>query len=1343
MKITKNMIHKILNILIMLCTAQCLQAQKILQLEAEFIGFQAGYNNNNQYSVYYTLGTNQSSANSLRYDYDTYGIVNTQTGSVIPKPFGATVPIRHEANASFKLDASNISQGVTYTATSGDVPLSLIERTPGIWFSNYYTVLATGNSYAVMHIRYVVPNPEPPFNPNDNAGTTFTNFCINQPFSIITDVKPYNNGLSYTWEFQKAGDISWTTLPVNIYNGRQITVQNPLETFFNNMMFGATNITFRVKAKSIQDSESGFSLTKTYNFFPPPPTIQTENLVITPSCNNPSTGRISIYSNAISSIADSVRWILKTDGVVLPCNIDINNNQIETDCGAAIETKSKGNVKIPKNPEDAPIVIDNIAPGTYSLWLINQGGTTGYCYNTVQVTIPAYDNPELRNPTPTNVSCKDANDGSITVTPFGGAPNGYTFTVSKNGTALQPQPVPFVNGSNYTFRNLSAGIYEVAMINQCKQPDGLLPTVRNIEIKEPVKVNAETINVTQATCSNPANAQINILNVTGGGFTGTGNYAYRLLKNGVQLGSTITKTDKEHSFTGLDAGSYEVIILDADRLSCAGYTSPQAIIINPVPPVTKTSLTNNMVTCFGGNDGTVSIRGNGNTGNNSNLTYSLTNVTTNAILNNDDGDFTNLTADNYTVTIKYKASVGCNDTYTENITITQRPEIMIDVQNDNVTCKDNGDGILKAVVSGGTGNFSYQWQEWVNGNYVNYGANAATITGVEPGTYRVVVRDNGSGVACSKTSAQTIIAEPNALVINNVTPNQAICFGDVAFISVTAQGGNGNYTYYYKKPTDATWTSFSANTPIAVAGTYNIRAVDSKGCETIYNNTVTLSFPAAALTSSETLSSYTGGVNISCFGGSNGSVTINAMGGTAPYQYALDGNTYNTNNIITGINAGMHTVYIKDARGCIITKTYNFTQATAPINIAIVNITGVACAGDATGSINVNASGGSGSFTYSINNGTPQTNGTFTGLVAGSYTIKAFDANNCDRTITATVNASNPVIGITKTVNNINCFGGNTGSIVINATGGSAPLSYAWQNQTSTTNTINNIRAGTYNVTITDALGCTKTESTTLTEPTALAISTEVQALCAGNNNGVINITASGGTAPYEYSVNNGGSYSTTNSFNGLNAGNYTAVVKDANGCEINKAVTITSSSLQPNVSFFVATRQNERDTLIIKEYCLPTPDSVRWNFHPDAIVYTPLTARDPKIKFNNTGMYWAEMTASFGNCAYTIRRDIVINPFDPNAGPSTTLPDKVIKTLKVAPNPSNGEFNLIIELSRRQLMQVKIFNVIGGDMAFSKNYDRTSLNINERINIATSGTYVVRVTTENDSKDIMIVVTR
>ncbi len=1199
---------------------------------------------------------------------------------------------------------------------------------PGKWFT-FFTENGSSTSYFKM--RYSIPKPKTPFHTENGVKTNLTSFCTDRPFTIATDVLPNNTGLIYNWQYKRNGiDTDWQDLLLN--TSRETTISNPLLTLFNNNLSEATLVQFRAKAKSVENLESVFADPVVYTFLPAAPIGISNNFIITPSCNYPYTGVINIYANGISTPTDYIQWIIK-EGTNQPLGCTITNidNVISSNCGLNGKS-SQGLIKVPKQPEDAPIVIPELKPGNYTLYLINKGGTVGLCYSPtpINITIPAYTNPSLQSVSATNITCNGAGDGTISFKGVDGAPTGYMFNIKKAGVAVKQ--VSSANSNMVTVDNLSAGMYIIELINTCTLNGGLPPTT-SVTITEPVKVNATTI-VTQPTCTSPNNGVINI-----SATTGNGNYAYSLYKDGALVNPATVTTSTTTAFNNLASGSYKVVVLDADRLSCPGFE--QTFTLNAVPPIVRSSLTQTVVSCFGGTDGSLQISGTGSTGN---LTYTLTNTATNQILNSDAGSFNNLTAGNYIATIKNKPITGCNDVFTENITIAQRPEIVINVQNENVTCKDSDNGILKALVSGGSNSFSYQWQQLVNGNFVNYGVNAATISGVEPGTYKLIVTDNNA-TGCSKTSAQTIIAEPNELIITNVTPSQAICFGDVAFISVTASGGNGNYSYYYKLAGSAEWIMFSANTPLSVAGTYSIRATDSKGCETIYNSTVTLNFSTTVLSSTELLSNYSG-VNISCFGGNNGSITVTATGGQAPYRYALDNDNYSTNNVITGINAGMHTLYIKDARNCIITKNYNFTQSTSPINVQIINVTGVACANEATGAISVNATGGAGSFTYSINNGTPQATGNFTGLTGGTYTIKAFDANNCDKTISVNVNASNPPITIeSKTINNISCFGANDGSIVINAIGGSAPLRYAWQGQTSTTNTLSNIRAGSYRVTITDAIGCTKTEATTITEPTALTLSTQVQALCTGTNNGIISIMATGGTMPYQYSINNGTSFLSTSTFSSLAVGMYNIVVKDSKNCEQSKTVVITENNVRPTVSFLVATRQNEKDTLAIKETCFPTPEEVSWRFHPDAIVLTPTNIRDPKIKFNTTGLYWAEMTGKFGDCYYTIRKDININPYDPNAGPSTILPASVIKSIKVAPNPNNGVFNLIIELNRRQLVQIKIINVVGGNIAYSKNYDRTLL-INDNINIpaiAASGTYIVRVITENDSRDLMIVVSK
>ena len=212
-------------------------------------------------------------------------------------------------------------------------------------------------------------------------------------------------------------------------------------------------------------------------------------------------------------------------------------------------------------------------------------------------------------------------------------------------------------------------------------------------------------------------------------------------------------------------------------------------------------------------------------------------------------------------------------------------------------------------------------------------------------------------------------------------------------------------------------------------------------------------------------------------------------------------------------------------------------------------------------------------LTYSWNDAGSSTTQDIGSLPIGTYTVTVTDDHGCTASVSATIIEPN-ILSLSTTHTDVSCNGGSDGSVDLTVSGGTAPYSYSWNDPSnSITEDLSSLSAGTYSVTVTDANGCTETESVTISEPTSLSLSsTQLNVSCNGRSDGSIDLSVSGGTAPYSYSWNDAGS-STTQDIVSLPAGTYTVTVTDDNSCTATETVTITEptalslSSTQVNVS--------------------------------------------------------------------------------------------------------------------------------------------------------------------------------
>lgn len=361
----------------------------------------------------------------------------------------------------------------------------------------------------------------------------------------------------------------------------------------------------------------------------------------------------------------------------------------------------------------------------------------------------------------------------------------------------------------------------------------------------------------------------------------------------------------------------------------------------------------------------------------------------------------------------------------------------------------------------------------LNGNTANYPNNFycwdQAATNVTAGQASANFGTDGLGSDCFTWSIMGLYYQTTtcttcvpAAVTLSLTITPSTCNAPNGAASVVASGAPPPYTY--------TWSNGATTTAISnlTAGTYSVNVVDGTGCSATQTFTITTSVgPAVTFSSTPT----------SCAGGTNGTATASATGGTAPYTFGWATNPPQTGATANGLAAGTYSVLISDASGCSATYTVGVTQPTA-LTATASPVTNASCFGSSDGSVTASGSGGTGAYTYGW---TPSGQNTqvATGLAAGTYSVIVTDANGC--TAPSSTSITQPTqVTMTSTSGNASC-GISDGTASVNPSGGSAPYSYLWlTSPVQSTQSISGLAAGNYIVLVTDANGCTSSANITI-----------------------------------------------------------------------------------------------------------------------------------------------------------------------------------------------------------------------------------------------------------------------
>lgn len=587
--------------------------------------------------------------------------------------------------------------------------------------------------------------------------------------------------------------------------------------------------------------------------------------------------------------------------------------------------------------------LQNIPPGTYKLTLTGKYNGSD---NTYTDSPTHYVDFEIKAPTPvvfnmaskTDAYCYQGNDGNIALSASGGQ-NQYQYIVTKDGQPFLDW-TDFSNGNNTLIQNLSAGVYKVKVrdTNHCIAMD-----TNNSSIEKEI-----TITITQPSQAIALpSADIEMVRPTGYGLS-NGYISARVTGGTPKNGGSYDFEWRKDSPTGM--------LIPSTQIQTDSTNNPFTILLKDI--------------AAGNYYLTVKDK------NYANATSQLSNC---GILSQ---EFIVTQPDPLVATIEIQKQISCN--------MANDYPYKLDLDNNGIP-DEAEDGNLKAVVTGGVGAYSYQWQILTGGTFQDIpGATQSVLSNRSVGTYKVLVHD--ASLIPNTTDAAYTFAYPPQLTIT-MSANTISCHNqNTGIVSVNATGGTGTLSYQ--------WNTLDTTPTVKglPAGKYFVLVTDSKNCKT--EGSVEVTRPDQIAITDVLVQ------NPICPGASNGQIKISISGGKAPYSISWSNGKTTADNI--GIPAGNYIMTVTDAIGCSLTKQYTLNDPVQLIVDLGVDVT--LCLGD-TQTYNVAINDPLATYQWKDQNGNIiGTSSSITLSAAGTYSVLITDSKGCTATDSVKIKNSSEVL---------------------------------------------------------------------------------------------------------------------------------------------------------------------------------------------------------------------------------------------------------------------------------------------------------------------------------------------
>jgi gliding motility-associated-like protein len=756
----------------------------------------------------------------------------------------------------------------------------------------------------------------------------------------------------------------------------------------------------------------------------------------------------------------------------------------------------------------------NIGQGTYILSLRDAVNTI--CTIDTSFTIIEPDAVFVGPTTIQEISCAGDNNGSITISPFGGTTNSnpYIFDWNNDGTGD--------NDDTQNLTNLGGGVYEIKIID-------------DVGCEKDSTININTITAIQFNPTvNNSNCGLNNGNISVAVTGGNTPYIYSWDNGGAS-----------NTINSVFQGTYVLTLsyTGNDGSICSVDTT---FILTDNPPAIDAVFTSQDESCFGTCDGSIAAVINSAS---NPVTYNWTS-TDPSFVNDGNANQFNLCDGTYFLDMVD----GNLCPYKDTLIVSSAAEIIATETITNIDCGGDSTGAIAINVTGGViGPAGYQYS-WVGQN-TGFTSNSININNLVPDNYFLTVTDD---VNCSDTATYPVVENNTLSITQNVTPASCgVANGAAAITVIGGVIGPAGYQTIWKDNSAATIATNTNNINAVAAGIYTVFVTDDLNCQ----DSVTVNINDLSLSSLSVDSIK----HESCAGDADGLITVSLVISPPPYTLTWTGPAGFTdpggnNTTINNLANGQYIATLTDGAGCALQEVIDINQAQS---LTVNDVTeSPNCFGENTGSIDLFVSGGSVALDYTYdwdNDGTGDNDDTqdLNNLIAGSYSVIISDDIGCSITTAFLLSDPTELTGTTSAT--LTGCGLNDGTAQVNVVGGTVLVdyTYSWTDgsglQISATNSVINQPGGCYNVDVTDDNGCLYADIVCINNPTGPTISLDNidSVSCYGNSDGSIFVTTSGVNIPFtfDWQIVTSGSADNLEDLQNVNQGTYSITVTDTLDC--------------------------------------------------------------------------------------------------------------------------------------------------------------------------------------------------